>query len=892
MAEAEASTLATGTRVGDRFVLERLLRREVVTEVYLARSEGGGTARFEVRRVLAGAPPGAEQIVRRELDRVTALGSRGIPAVLAVTLDPAGLLVVSEASEALAPRETLREVLARGESLPLRDALRIVREVARVLDALHALSPQVLHRAITPENVTLMERRQRVWLSESGLAHALVAAGVIPSRVSLVGSAYRSPDEILQRPSPRGDVFALASLAFEAMTGTAAFLAATEAATESAMLRGPRPSVSSKLPQHAARIDAALHRAWGVEPDGGFAKASELVAALERAEENAAESAPPLTTRTIIGLGAPSQRGLGARPAPPRASSSSEAASDNTRLASRILPPTQKVQVPQIHPPGTQPLSTEARDAVEKPAVPRAAPPTLSAAEPSRPSRISAPEVPQGAAAVMGRRISRAPGESLPDHAEITKPVRIEPPPEAQGELRVERRVPTSEAPAPRDSWEAVLDERAAPPETDAAELPTRPPPLRAAVPTVVPGEGSEPEGLEEVETVDVVPPTVSRPPPPPAAARLSQSPLPRVSEPPSLPRASLPPPVPTPPERPAVPDEHTLAEEDLASEAPTLAPPPVEALGETLPSDVPPRSVDTPVPSERPLPPLLDDFDALSPAPAPLPPPPVVVAPPPNPEPPLESTISTRPPPPVVAPIAGAAPLRAEPVAPAPPRARTRALVGALAAVVVAAGVALVVMQKDGAPPPPTTTEPAPPTRQADASAARPPADVVIASDAVSTPDVIAADVTQTRDAPLADVAAPPADVVGSLADAGASAPVAAPPVAADAGVAAAAGDLARPVISREPLRGHPRGRDTVALEDAMYDEILACVRQRHRRRVRVTVTYLGETGLATTIRIAPPYDEPETGPCIERVVRRHPVGRFTATDWETGFVWDPSEE
>ena len=58
------------------------------------------------------------------------------------------------------------------------------------------------------------------------------------------------------------------------------------------------------------------------------------------------------------------------------------------------------------------------------------------------------------------------------------------------------------------------------------------------------------------------------------------------------------------------------------------------------------------------------------------------------------------------------------------------------------------------------------------------------------------------------------------------------------------------------------------------------------------VTVTYLGETGLATTIRIAPPYDEPETGPCIERVVRRHPVGRFTATDWETGFVWDPSEE
>lgn len=64
------------------------------------------------------------------------MGCRCIPALTAVEIDPAGLLVVTEAPEALAPRDTLRDVIHRGERLPTPDTLRILKEIARGLDSL------------------------------------------------------------------------------------------------------------------------------------------------------------------------------------------------------------------------------------------------------------------------------------------------------------------------------------------------------------------------------------------------------------------------------------------------------------------------------------------------------------------------------------------------------------------------------------------------------------------------------------------------------------------------------------------------------------------------------------------------------------------------------------
>jgi hypothetical protein len=92
--------------------------------------------------------------------------------------------------------------------------------------------------------------------------------------------------------------------------------------------------------------------------------------------------------------------------------------------------------------------------------------------------------------------------------------------------------------------------------------------------------------------------------------------------------------------------------------------------------------------------------------------------------------------------------------------------------------------------------------------------------------------------------------------------------------------------------MRGHPRNRESRALEEAMYDDVLRCAAGTHRRRVRVAVRYLGATGRAEEIHVGAPFNEGTVAACIEAVVRRHPVGRFTSEDWETYFVFDPDED
>ena len=111
-------------------------------------------------------------------------------------------------------------------------------------------------------------------------------------------------------------------------------------------------------------------------------------------------------------------------------------------------------------------------------------------------------------------------------------------------------------------------------------------------------------------------------------------------------------------------------------------------------------------------------------------------------------------------------------------------------------------------------------------------------------------------------------------------------------ASTTATPGGEVAPVITREPMRGHPRNRESRALEDAMYDDVLRCVAGTHRRRVRVAVRYLGTTGRAEEIHVGAPFNEGTVAACIEAVVRRHPVGRFTSDDWETYFIFDPDED
>ena len=90
--------------------------------------------------------------------------------------------------------ESLRSRLDRERTLPVRDALRIAREVADALDGAHRQG--VLHRDIKPDNI--LEVSGHAVVADFGIARAADAAtqgNLTATGISLGTPAYMSPEQ-------------------------------------------------------------------------------------------------------------------------------------------------------------------------------------------------------------------------------------------------------------------------------------------------------------------------------------------------------------------------------------------------------------------------------------------------------------------------------------------------------------------------------------------------------------------------------------------------------------------------------------------------------------------------------------------------------------------------
>jgi hypothetical protein len=155
------------------------------------------------------------------------------------------------------------------------------------------------------------------------------------------------------------------------------------------------------------------------------------------------------------------------------------------------------------------------------------------------------------------------------------------------------------------------------------------------------------------------------------------------------------------------------------------------------------------------------------------------------------------------------------------------------------------------------------------------------LAPDALALPVASADAATAAVDAALATPDAEAADVATvSTAD----------------DVAVAAVDAAEPAQPSEPAhspagrrRRHPHSFEMDDLEERITPEIQACITdQRRRRHVHVAVAYEAATGHPIDVRVSAPYGEPPVGPCIENVIRAHPVEPFSDSEFQTHFSFD----
>jgi eukaryotic-like serine/threonine-protein kinase len=171
---------------------------------------------------------------------------------------------------------TLRDLLKREGPVAIAAGVRIVQHVAAAVAHVHGRG--LLHRDLKPSNVVL--RDGRPVLLDFGVVWRLVPRRRPPDRSGT--PQYLAPEQILRAPlTPATDVYGLAVMLVELLTGERSFPAGDRAAGAALADRYPQlvrpPRLAGELPAELARLLAAcLERDPRARPPSAVALARAL----------------------------------------------------------------------------------------------------------------------------------------------------------------------------------------------------------------------------------------------------------------------------------------------------------------------------------------------------------------------------------------------------------------------------------------------------------------------------------------------------------------------------------------------------------------------------------------------------------------------------------------
>jgi serine/threonine protein kinase, bacterial len=175
----------------------------------------------------------------------------------------------------------LSKILDRSGPLSPPRAVAIVRQIASALDAAHA--EQMIHRDIKPANV-LLTRDDTACLVDFGLASAATDTRLTKTGGTIGTFAYMAPERLTGAPvDHRADIYALACLLYECLTGSTPFASAEYAALIAAHLMAPVPRASTNRPGVPSEFDQVIACGMAKDPNHRYASAGDLALAAHHA---------------------------------------------------------------------------------------------------------------------------------------------------------------------------------------------------------------------------------------------------------------------------------------------------------------------------------------------------------------------------------------------------------------------------------------------------------------------------------------------------------------------------------------------------------------------------------------------------------------------------------
>jgi serine/threonine protein kinase/tetratricopeptide (TPR) repeat protein len=295
---SDAAPPPVPTRIG-RYRIERKIGEGGMGVVYAARDERLDRT-VALKAIRGDNDDTARKRLWREARTAAGISHPNICQLYEVEESEDGLFLAME----LLAGEPLGARLARG-ALTAADTATISLQTLDALDALHTRG--LIHRDLKPSNLFLTPHG--VKLLDFGLARPMASglgsdtATVLTQAGSIVGTPnYMAPEQVRgEALDGRADLFAMAALLFEMLSGRVAFGGATMVDILHAVLHEQPPPLSGGAA--IAGLDRVVHRALQKKPADRYESAAAMAAAIRgvvAARESTEIAAPAVRPMTRL----------------------------------------------------------------------------------------------------------------------------------------------------------------------------------------------------------------------------------------------------------------------------------------------------------------------------------------------------------------------------------------------------------------------------------------------------------------------------------------------------------------------------------------------------------------------------------------------------------------
>ena len=176
---------------------------------------------------------------------------------------------------------SLEQRIREDGAQPPGRALAWLEQAATALDAAHARG--VIHRDVKPANLLLNERDE-VRVADFGIASAAGLDSLTMTGTVLGTAGYLSPEQASgHRAGPASDLYALAVVAYELLSGHRPFARESTTAEAAAHVNAPVPSIFEFCKNLPPEVDPVFQRALAKDPRARYGSAREFVAELQHA---------------------------------------------------------------------------------------------------------------------------------------------------------------------------------------------------------------------------------------------------------------------------------------------------------------------------------------------------------------------------------------------------------------------------------------------------------------------------------------------------------------------------------------------------------------------------------------------------------------------------------